>query len=59
MERIGDTGGMIKREQWAYCPDVPNRVVVRRYKNEETEEYDFVDLSLDDLHKLAKMIESK
>ena len=45
MERIGDTGGMVKHEQYAYCPNVPNRVVIRRYHNDETEEYDFVDLS--------------
>lgn len=59
MERIGDTGGMVKHEQYAYCPNVPNRVVIRRYHNDETEEYDFVDLSLNDLHNLINMIESK
>jgi len=64
MIRIGDTGGLNTFEQYAYCPK-KERVVIRRYhenqdseyfRNNNEDEYDFVDLSLDDLYKLIDLI---
>lgn len=67
MIRIGNTMGQKQFEQYAYIPK-RERVIIRRYhvnqdseyfRNNKEDEYDFVDLSLEDLYKLIELIKDK